>query len=460
MLKIASILIGLSALCSAAPKKWNIISVVTDDQSLWSVGCYGQKDIETPNMDSLARDGAMFTNAFVNAPVCSPSRATFLTGKHASQLGITDWLTGGQSKKLGLSKENVSWPELLRQNGYTTGLVGKWHLGSEPEFQPASNGFDYFVGNLSGGWSPKKNVFVNEKNEKKELPGFSVNICTDLALDFIEEQKAKPFALLVHYREPHAPYGPMPAEDEAVTKGLKPTMPDYPNLKPSTQKLMRDYLTAVKSVDRNLGRILKKVDELGIADNTIILFTSDHGYNMGHHGLRFKGNGYWVVDGKKGCRPNMFESSLRVPLLVRWPGVTKSGTKVEADTANVDIFSSVLNMLGVEDVPASSGYDFTPFLKGEKPEQWRESVFGQYHMVNDSNHSMRMIRTGEWKLIRHYRVEGKDELYHLSKDPTEATNLYGKVELKQIQERLQAQLDAKMQSLGDDPTIKPIQSLK
>ncbi len=400
----------------------------------------------------------MFTNAFVNAPVCSPSRATFLTGKHASQLGITDWLTGGQSKKLGLSKENVSWPELLRQNGYTTGLVGKWHLGSESEFQPASNGFDYFTGNLSGGWSPKKNVFVNEKNEKKELPGFSVNVCTDLALDFIEEQKEKPFALLVHYREPHAPYGPMPAEDEAVTKDLKPTMPGYPNLKPSTQKLMRDYLTAVKSVDRNLGRILKKVDELGLADSTIILFTSDHGYNMGHHGLRFKGNGYWVVEGKKGCRPNMFESSLRVPLLVRWPGVTESGTKVEADTANVDIFSSVLHMLGIENVPASSGYDFTPFLKGEKPEQWRESIFGQYHMVNDSNHSMRMIRTDEWKLIRHYRVEGKDELYNLKKDSNEANNLYGNIEFKEIQESLQTQLDSKMKQLDDDPTIRPSQS--
>lgn len=458
MLRTAVLLLALGASVTAAPTKWNIISVVTDDQSLWSVGCYGQKDIQTPHMDSLARDGAMFVNAFVNAPVCSPSRATFLTGKHASELGITDWLTGGQAKKLGLSKKSVSWPEMLRKNGYTTGLVGKWHLGSEAEFQPASNGFDYFVGNLAGGWSPKKNVFVNEKNEKRELPGFSVNVCTDLALDFIEQQKEEPFALLVHYREPHAPYGPMPAEDEAVTKGLKPILPDYPNLKPSTQKLMRDYLTAVKSVDRNLGRILKKVDELGLSNSTIILFTSDHGYNMGHHGLRFKGNGYWVAEGKKGCCPNMFESSLRVPLLVRWPGVTKAGTKVVADTANVDIFSSVLSMLDVKDVPASSGFDFSPFLKGEKPKEWRDSVFGQYHMVNDAKHSMRMIRTDEWKLIRHYRVDGKDELYNLKKDPKEANNLYGNIEFKEVQQALQARLDKKMQELGDDPSVVPVQA--
>ncbi|MFD2158375.1 sulfatase [Rubritalea tangerina] len=436
----------------------NIIAVVTDDQSLWSVGCYGQSDIETPHMDSLARDGAKFTNAFVNAPVCSPSRATYLTGRHASELEITDWLTGGQSKKLGLSKKFVSWPEVLRRKGYTTGLVGKWHLGSADAYKPGANGFDYFVGNLSGGWSPKKNVFVNQHGEMKEYPGFSVDITTDLALDFIEEQKEEPFALLVHYREPHAPYGPMPQQDEEKTKGLKPKLPDYPGLKPHTQKLMRDYLTAVASVDRNLGRIIDKVEELGLSENTVVMFTSDHGYNMGHHGLRFKGNGYWLVEGKNGCRPNMYESSLRVPLLVKWPKVVKPGTVIEAETANVDTFASVLGMLGVKEVPKNQGYDFSKLLRGEKVDSWREGVFGQYHMVNDAKHSMRMWRKDGWKLVRHYRVDGKDELYHLKKDPSEARNLYGNAEYARIQKELQSELDAKMEALGDDPSMKPVQA--
>lgn len=441
----------LGALALNAAEKLNIICVVTDDQSLWSVSCYGQQDIKTPHIDSLAEDGALFTNAFVNAPVCSPSRATFLTGKHNSRLGVTDWLSGGQAAKSGIDKENITWVELLRQNGYATGLIGKWHLGTGARSLPQANGFDYFEGNLSGGWSPNKNVFTNQDGEIRKIDGHSVNVCTDLALEFLKKNRAAPFALLVHYREPHAPYGPMPEVDENSTRGLKPKLPIYPNLKPSAQKLMRDYLTAVKAIDRSLGRILKQVDDLGLSENTIILFTSDHGYNMGHHGLRYKGNGYSLTTDQSGCRPNMFESSIRVPLLVRWPGVTQGGVTINQMTANVDTFASVLGILGVANIPENDGYDFSQLLRRESPSEWRDFVFGQYTMVNDAKHSMRMLRNSEWKLIRHYKTTGMDELYHLKSDPNEEVNLYDHPERKQIRERLQRQLDEKMKSLGDDP---------
>jgi len=443
------IALALISTTQAAEKKWNLITVVTDDQSAWSVGCYGQKDITTPHIDSIARDGAMFTNAFVNSPVCSPSRATFLTGRHPSEIGVTDYLTGGQAKRVGLSKEFTSWPELLRQNGYETGLIGKWHLGSADDFLPKNNGFTYFYGNPAGGWAPRNVHFTDNEGNTEPIEGDSVNICTDLAIDFIKEKKAKPFSLLIHYREPHAPYGPMPAEDEAITKDLVPEISDYPNLNDNTAKLMRDYLTAVKAIDRSVGRILATVKEQGLEDKTIIIFTSDHGYNIGHHGLRYKGNGYWITKDRKGCRPNMFETSIRVPLVVRWPGVIKPGTKVNAMTANIDTFASLTSMLGIEHKVENHGYDFTPYLKGEKPKKWRKFVYGQYDMVNDSNHSMRMIRTADWKLIRHFRVEGKDELYDLKNDPGETTNLFGKAEHASSQNLLEIALELQMEKVGD-----------
>ncbi len=444
----------LLASAQASQKKWNVITVVTDDQSQWSVGCYGQSDIQTPHMDSLAKDGAIFTNAFVNSPVCSPSRATFLTGRHSTELGVTDWLTGGQSQKNGISNKFTSWPEILRQNGYTTGLIGKWHLGSREASLPKNNGFTYFKGNPAGGWHPKKTIFTDNQNKTEPITGDSVNICTDIAIDFIKENKSRPFSLLVHYREPHAPYGPMPSIDEAKTKDLKPAISDYPNLNKNTAKLMRNYLTAVSAVDRNLGRILETLKEQGLEEKTIVIFTSDHGYNIGHHGLRFKGNGYWITTDKKGCRPNMFETSISVPLMIRWPGVVKPGTRVDAMTANIDMLPSITGMLGLQSATPHHGYDFTPLLKGEKPAQWRTEVFGQYQMINDAKHSMRMIRTKDWKLIRHYKVENKDELYDLKNDPGETINLINEKKHAKVISKLQARMDSRMKALKDDPLSK------
>lgn len=242
----------------------------------------------------------------------------------------------------------------------------------------------------------------------------------------------------------------MPDIDEAKTKDLKPAIPDYPNLWDSTTKRMRNYLTAVTAVDRNLGRILKTLKEQGLEENTIVIFTSDHGYNVGHHGLKNKGNGYWITKDKKGCRPNMFETSISIPLMVRWPGVVAPGTKVNAMTANIDMLPSITGMLGLKSETPHHGYDFTPLLKGEKPAQWRTEVFGQYQMINDAKDSMRMVRTEDWKLVRHYRVENKDELYDLKNDPGELTNLINEKKHAEVISKLQSRMDARMKALKDD----------
>ncbi len=446
-------LLLVSPLC-AAKKQYNLIAILTDDQARWSVSCYGGENLKTPNMDRLAAEGALFENAYVGSPVCSPSRMTYFTGLNSTQTKVTDYLAGAQAKQVGISAEMASWPAILQKSGYVTGLVGKWHIGNGEKSLPKNNGFDYFMGNLGGGWKPKNPKFVDIDGKAEKFEGFSVDVCTDLALKFLKENQKKPFALMVHYREPHAAYVPMPAQDMAAMKNLDPQIPAYPGLPEKTVKgLMRDYLTSVRAVDRNIGRILKQVEALGLEEDTIIIFTSDHGYNMGHHGLRYKGNGYWLVKGKKGCRPNMFESSMAVPLLIKWPEVVKPGMEVDALVSNVDMFSSVLSMLGVK-VPVGvkqEGRDFTPFLRGEPVEQWRDALFGQYQMINNAKDSMRMIRTADWKLIRHYKVEGKDELYYLKNDSEESNNLFNNPERQEIQKKLQQRLDAWMERIGDDP---------
>ena len=448
---------------SAAKKQYNLIAILTDDQARWSVSCYGGENLKTPNMDRLAKEGAIFQNAYVNSPVCSPSRMTYFTGLNSTQTKVTDYLSGAQAKQVGISAEMASWPAILQKNGWTTGLVGKWHIGKSERSLPKNNGFDYFMGNLGGGWKPKNPRFVDIDGNSKTFDGFSVDVCTDLALDFLTENQKKPFALLVHYREPHAAYVPMPDQDMEAMKDLDPKIPDYPGLpKEKVKGLMRDYLTSVRAVDRNVGRILDRVKKLGLEDDTIVVFTSDHGYNLGHHGLRYKGNGYWLVEGKKGCRPNMFESSMAVPLMIKWPGVVKPGTTVTPLVSNVDMFSSVLSMLGVEEPEGveQEGRDFTPFLRGESVAGWRDTLFGQYQMLNNARDSMRMIRTPEWKLVRHYQVEGKDELYHLKNDPDEAKNLFNNPERQAVQKKLQHRLDEWMKGIGDEPESESPQRVK
>jgi uncharacterized sulfatase len=445
----------------AAAKQYNLIAILTDDQAQWSVSCYGGENLQTPNIDRLAREGAKFENAYVSSPVCSPSRMTYFTGLYPTQTKVTDYLTPKQAQVVGINSTMLTWPGVLQKNGYTTGLIGKWHIGETEQSMPKNNGFDYFAGNLRGGWAPKKAPFVDIDGKPLGRKGFSVNVCTDLALDFLKKHKGDRFALLVHYREPHAAYVPMPQVDMKALQNLDPQIPNYQGLpEKKVKKLMRDYLTSVHAIDRSVGRILARVKALGLEDDTIVLFTSDHGYNVGHHGLRFKGNGYWLVKGKKGCRPNMFESSLTVPLIIKWPGVVKPGTQVKPMISNADFFPSILTMLGVP-IPEKSGYqgrDFTPFLHGKTVEDWRDALFGQYQMVNNAKDSMRMVRSENWKLVRHYKVEGKDELYHLKNDPNESKNLFNNPEYQTIQKKLQERLNRYMKAIDDDPESKSPQS--
>ncbi len=443
---------------AAAPQqRLNLISIVTDDQAAWSVGVYGNRESRTPNMDRLAREGARFTNAFVTTPVCSPSRAGFLTGLYPTQVAITDWISPREAQDgTGLSPSTVTWPEVLQRNGWRTGLFGKWHLGMQPQFHPTKHGFDEFFGGLGGGFAPM-NPELERNGKLVKLAGAASNLVMDEALRFVERNRDRPFAALIHFREPHTPYGPMPEEDTRLFSDLDPAIPDWPALDPAQIKQWhRAYYAAVHAADRNIGRLLAKLDDLKLAENTIVMFTSDHGYNIGHHGIHTKGNGWWAAGGVTGPkRPNMFDTSLRIPLIVRWPGVMKRGLEIHQTIIQLDTFASVLGMLGLQQPTEvkQHGADFSPLLRGAAVTQWRDTIFGQYDLHNGGLAYMRMIRTSEWKLVRHHFADGLDELYDLKNDPDERRNLYNEEKHRATRAALQQRLSAWQGSI-DDPILK------
>jgi len=451
-----------AAAFGAEAPRWNLISIVTDDQAAWSIGAYGNRETHTPNMDRLARDGARFLNAFTCTPVCSPSRASFLTGRFGTQLGVTDWITPKQGQDgLGLPANAVTWPKILQKHGYRTGLVGKWHLGSLAHNHPTQLGFDTFFGAAGGSFKPKDpELELDGKPVKTE--GFGADILTEAALRFIETNRAGPFALLIHYREPHMPYGPVPEIDAAPFANLDPTVPAAAGTNVAQVKQWtRAYYAAIHSVDRNLGRILALLDHLKLASNTIVMFTSDHGYMIGHHALHSKGNAYRIdkiAGAGRQTRPNMFEESIRIPWIVRWPGVTKRGQEVSQRVSNIDTYATVLGMLDAK-APADwkqEGVDVSPLLRGKRFTP-HDVIYGQYDLQNDAVDSMRMIRTRDWKLVRHYFREGDDELFNLRDDPGELVNLYAVPASARTKAKLQKQLTQWQRSI-DDPILRRLEA--
>jgi len=440
----------------------NIVFILTDDLAPWALGVAGNRDAKTPNLDRLFRDGAYLVNAFTVTPVCSPSRAALMASRYGSELGITDFLNDGIERELGLDPSLPTWPKILAASGYTTGLVGKWHLGSLDKYHPTQLGYGYFMGFRGGGTSPK-NPMLEVEGKRQEVKGFTSDILTDAAIEFIRRNPAGPFAISLHYRSPHEPWTPIADEDAAPFKDLDPAIPNpnYPNLDiPRVKDMTRRYLASVHEVDRNVGRLRQAIEELKLAEKTVIIFTSDHGYNMGHNGIWHKGNGHWIVTKPppatenipKNQRPNMYDNSLRVPTAVCWPGVIRPGTIVENVVANIDWFPTLVAIGGAE-IPKDAkirGRSFLPLLKGEKI-AWDDTFYGEYSTHHQSHTHMRTARTPRWKLVRDFLNDGRDELYDLEKDPAETTNLIARSnsEIKQVVAELDAKILAHMKENGD-----------
>jgi len=449
-------------LSAAEPERPNILFIMTDDQAPWALGLSGHPHARTPHMDRLFREGAYLINSFTVTPVCSPSRCSLMTSRYGSELGITDWINPQKEPDIGLAPGTLTWPAVFEKAGYATGLIGKWHLGTEDRFHPSEFGYQYFMGFRSGGNRPK-DPMLEVKGQETPLKGLLPDILTDDAIAFVREHQQKPFLLSLHFRAPHAPWLPVADEDWAPFADLDPILPhpDYPKLDVErTRKVTREYLASTASVDRNLGRLMAEIDRLGLRGRTIVIYTSDHGYNMGHNGMWHKGNGHWLLTDPppgtenvpRGQRPNMYDNSIRVPTAVRWPGAVLPETVISHTVSNMDWFPTLLSMAGL-DVPVGAsirGRDVTPILKGRTIE-WDNDFFAQYSTHHQSQTDMRMYRTASWKLVRDFRNPERDELFHLISDPGETTNLIGSEDpqTRAVLERLHGKLMARMDEIND-----------
>ena len=454
------LLLGLAVGLGGASQP-NILFVYTDDQAAWALGLSGHPHAATPNMDKLFRRGAYLPNSFTVTPVCTPSRASLITSRYGSELGLTDWLHPRREPLHGLAADAVTWPALVRAAGYRTGLVGKWHLGLLDEQHPTRRGYATFMG-FRGGGTRTADPVLEKDGEERRFEGLTADILTAEAIEFLEaERDGPPFLLSLHYRAPHTRWLPVAPEDWAPFDGLRPIIPnpDFPYLDAErVRRMTREYLASTRSVDRNLGRLLAKLDELALAERTLIVYTSDHGYNMGHGGVWHKGNGHYVLTRNPpatanlpdGQRPNMWDRSIRVPTAVVWPGEIEPGAVIEETVSNLDWFPTLAAAAGAE-IPAGTvvrGRNLLPLLRGSAT-RWDDELYGEYSTHHQSRTHMRMLRTPRWKLVRDFLNPERDELYDLRADPGETTNLIRHPQARSVRERLAAKLEVRMNAVGD-----------
>lgn len=460
----------------------NILFIVVDDMGSWAMGNAGHPNAVTPNLDRLAREGATFRNHFSASAVCSPSRACLLTGKYSLETGVPDVL--GKDEKIGLDLSQPTLPKAFQRAGYHTGLIGKWHLGHADRFYPTRFGYDVFQGFRIGGKEPPLSSSDPEielnPSVKKVIKGYTSDILTDLAIDFIDHSR-QPFFLSLHYWAPHANQGvstadgdrtwlPLPEEDLAPFRDIDPVIPnpDYPRLDVARVKRMtREYLASVHGVDRNLGRIFQHLASKGILDRTIIVFTSDNGYNLGHQGIWHKGNGWWILTNNRGDRPNLYDQSMRVPALIRWPAKIPAGQEITAANSSLDWFPTLCGLAGV---PTEAGWnlrgaDLKETLAGQPPAP--RPLFGQYRMWKDNQTGadLRAYRTEDWKLVVDLDKTVPNEFYDLRKDPVESTNLYDSKDpdIVAARQKMEGALRAYMAKIGDkrrksapSPKLEPV----
>ena len=436
--------VGFAASLHAADKP-NVVLIVADDLGARDLGCCGSTYYHTPNIDRLAKQGVRFTDAYASCPVCSPSRVALLTGKHPARLNITDWLPGQPDRpghKLSrpvlnqhLPLEEVTLAEAFKAAGYATGHIGKWHLGGDG-FGPTDQGFDLNVGGSNIGHPPT--YFAPYRNKNRTIPGLDDAPAGEYLTDrlgveagkFIKANAAKPFFLyLPHY----AVHTPLQAKKNVVAK-YKPG-PDGTQGNPT-------YAAMVESMDEAIGTVLAALDDAKIADKTVVVFTSDNGglatlEGMPHaptyNGPYREGKGY------------LYEGGVRVPLIVRGPGVGKPGTTNPTPVTGCDLYPTLLDVCGVAaDGATSDGVSFAAALKGEVMEHG--PIFWHYpHYANQGSRPGGAVRSGDWKLIEFYET-GRRELYNLKSDVSESRNLAA--EKPDVVKELASQIDGWRTAVG------------
>ncbi|ARN57251.1 sulfatase [Sedimentisphaera salicampi] len=449
-------------------KRPNIIFIMADDHASQAFSCYGSNRNKTPHLDRIAEEGMLFENCFCTNSICAPSRAVILTGKYSHINGKT---TNRHNNPFDGSQQTV--PKLMRKGGYQTAMIGKWHLRSEP------TGFDHWEV-LPGQGKYHNPVFKTEKGRKK-YEGYVTDLITDFTIDWLENRNEdKPFFLMCHHKAPHRSWHPdekhegMYADKEipvpetfdddystrcAAAKesamsiqshlrkwDLKKTPPKGLTKEErkhwNYRRYMEDYLACIASIDDNIGRLLDYLKKSGLEENTMIIYTSDQGFFLGEHG--------WFD------KRFMYEESLRMPLLMRWPGHIKPGSVTDSMVMNLDFAPTFLDAAGLDIPNDIQGESFTPILEGSEPEKWRDSVYYHYYEY-PAVHSVKRhygIRTKRYKLIHFYFDIDCWELYDLKNDPNELNNLYGKPEYQSLVKRLKAELKRLQVKYKDTEFIK------
>lgn len=385
----------------AIAKGPNVVLILTDDLGYADFGCYGCKDIRTPNLDRLAKDGTRLTDFYSNGPVCTPTRAALMTGRWQQRVGL-EWAIFPGQREPGLPTKEITLARMLKDAGYKTGLFGKWHLGYRKEYGPNAHGFDTFVGLLSGNIDHyTKKERINELDWYHDTTltfdkGYSTDLITARTVEFIDKNAKGPFFVYVPYNSGHWPFQP-PDKPEDVRQ--EKTWLD------GDRKV---YAAMVERIDQGVGQILEALQRNKIADDTLVIFTNDNG------GERYSDNGPFFHR-----KATLWEGGIRVPCLVRWPGRVPQG-KVSAQPAiSMDLTATILAACGVPS-PAGrklDGMDLLPLLKGDKVV---ERTF--YWRIDRADRKQKAVRHGNWKFLRDGVIE---LLYDVDKDPGERRSLHG-----------------------------------
>jgi len=490
--------IGLSAIAlssargakTAATKRPNILFIMADDHTSQTWGCYGlrlSKYARTKNIDRIAAEGALLKNCFCTNSICVPSRGSILTGQYSHINGIKTLREGINPKADNVAKR-------LQSAGYETAIVGKWHLKNQPA------GFNYYNVLRGQGSYHNPTLFETGADWRKggcRHTGYSTDVITGQALKWLGARKTddKPFCLMCHFKAVHEPFHPpdrnlklyadkdfpLP-QDLMAPKSPKGTVIDGwpletlkqrylknagryapPKLdvsgmspaearKATYQKFMRDYLGTVAAIDENIGKLLKHLDDSGLADNTVVIYTSDQGYFLGEHNLFDK--------------RLMLEESLRMPFVIRHPGEIKPKTVLDDIVLNIDFAELMLDYASADIPPAMQGRSFRANLQGKTPADWRKAMYYHYWSHQKPRPSHYGIRTDRYKLIFYYGLmrdgqtdpEACWEFYDLKEDPQELANQYADARYKPIISSLKKQLDALRREFKD--TANPLKADK
>ncbi len=472
----ASLAFPNMAVGSENQERPNIIFIFMDDHASHAISAYGSKINQTPNIDRIANEGMRFDNCFCTNSICAPSRAVILTGKHSHLNGVID-------NRKRFDGSQTTFPKLLQKAGYQTAMIGKWHLKSDP------TGFDFWK--VLIGQGPYYNPPLKTPEGVEKHTGYTTDILTDVTLDWLKTKrdKNKPFMLMYQHKAPHRNWQPGPDHltmyDDKTIPEPATLFDDYSNRTSATntqkmtianhmnkrdlklvppgnlteeqlekwnaaydpknekfeeanlsgdelvrwkyQRYIKDYLRCIASVDDNVGRLLDYLDETGLAENTVVIYSSDQGFYLGDHGWFDK---RW-----------MYEESLRMPFMVRWPGVIEPGSTNDDLVQNLDFAETFLDIAGSNIPKEMQGQSLVPLMKGQTPGEWRDSIYYHYYEFPGA-HSVRRhygVRTKRYKLIYYYNID-EWELFDLQRDPEELNSVYDNPTYEPVIKRLKKEL--------------------